>query len=97
MEQRMAESYRETYGEIIQRLTRGRLIHADETHVSVKGKDSYVWVFTSIGKVGNRRNGSPQCVVANARFPASRDRLSLKENRRNGIERSCCLRLTYVP
>jgi predicted RecB family nuclease len=76
MVHRMAESYRETYDEIMQRLTCGRLIHADETHVSVKGKDSYVWVFTSIGKVGNRRNGSPQCVVANARFPASRDRLS---------------------
>ena len=27
------------------------LIHADETHISVKGKDSYVWVFTSMEDV----------------------------------------------
>jgi len=49
--QKMAERYRETYDEILQRLSRGRLIHADETHVSVKGKDSYVWVFTSMEDV----------------------------------------------
>jgi hypothetical protein len=47
----MAESYREAYDEITQRLTHGRLIHADETHVSVKGIDSYVWVFTSMEDV----------------------------------------------
>jgi len=51
MVHRMAESYRETYDEIMRRLTCGRLIHADETHVSVKGKDSYVWVFTSMEDV----------------------------------------------
>jgi predicted RecB family nuclease len=51
MVQRMAESYRETYNEITRRLTRGRLIHADETHVSVKGIDSYVWVFASMEDV----------------------------------------------
>jgi len=51
MAQRMAERYRETYDEIMQRLTHGRLIHADETHVSVKGKDSYVWVLTSMEDV----------------------------------------------
>jgi transposase len=51
MVHRMAENYRETYDEIMRRLTCGRLIHADETHVSVKGKDSYVWVFTSMEDV----------------------------------------------
>ena len=51
MVHRMAGSYRETYDEIMRRLTFGRVIHADETHVSVKGKDSYVWVFTSMQDV----------------------------------------------
>jgi transposase-like protein len=51
MIQRTVESYRDTYEEIRQRLAHGKLIHADETHVSVKGKDSYVWVFTSMEDV----------------------------------------------
>lgn len=51
MIQRAVEKYRDTYEEIRQRLSRGKLIHADETHVSVKGKDSYVWVFTSMEDV----------------------------------------------
>jgi predicted RecB family nuclease len=45
------QKYRDTYEEIRQRLSEGRLIHADETHVSVQGKDSYVWVFTSMEDV----------------------------------------------
>ena len=40
-----------TYEEIKQRILNGKLIHADETHVSVRGKDSYVWVFTSMEEV----------------------------------------------
>ena len=51
MIQRAVEKYRGTYEEIRQRLSHGKLIHADETHVSVKGKDSYVWVFTSMEDV----------------------------------------------
>ena len=51
MIQRTVENYRDTYEEIRQRLSHGKLIHADETHVSVKGKDSYVWVFTSMEDV----------------------------------------------
>jgi hypothetical protein len=51
MIQRTVESYRDTYEEIRQRLSHGKLVHADETHVSVKGKDSYVWVFTSMEDV----------------------------------------------
>jgi hypothetical protein len=49
--QRSAQKYYDTYEEIRQRLSCGRLIHADETHVSVKGRDSYVWVFTSMEDV----------------------------------------------
>jgi len=49
--QRSAQKYRDTYEEIRERLSHGKLIHADETHVSVKGIDSYVWVFTSMEDV----------------------------------------------
>jgi Transposase IS66 family len=51
MKLRAVAKYRDTYEEIRWRLSRGRLIHADETHVSVKGKDLYVWVFTSMEDV----------------------------------------------
>jgi hypothetical protein len=48
---RAVETYQATYEEIKERLLHGNLIHADETHVSVKGKDSYVWVFTGMEDV----------------------------------------------
>ena len=51
MIQKTVERYRDTYEEIRQRLSCSELIHADETHVSVKGKDSHVWVFTSMEDV----------------------------------------------
>jgi hypothetical protein len=51
MIRKTVESYRDTYEGIRRRLSHGKLIHADETHVSVKGKDSYVWVFTSMEDV----------------------------------------------
>jgi hypothetical protein len=51
MMRRPVETYLDTYEEIKQRLLNGKLIHADETHVSVRGKDSYVWVFTSMEEV----------------------------------------------
>ena len=51
MIQRSSQRYCDTYEEIRQRLSRGKLIHADETHISVKGRDSYVWVFTSMEDV----------------------------------------------
>jgi predicted RecB family nuclease len=46
-----AEAYRGTYNDIIKRLCSGRLLHVDETSVSVKGKDGYVWVLTSLDEV----------------------------------------------
>jgi len=51
MMQRAVETYLDAYEEIKQRLLNGKLIHADETHVSVRGKDSYVWVFASMEEV----------------------------------------------
>ena len=51
MIQRAVNTYRNAYDDILHRILRGNLIHSDETHVSVKGKDSYVWVFTSMEEV----------------------------------------------
>jgi hypothetical protein len=51
MIQKAVEEYRETYEEIKKRLLNGKLIHADETGVNIKGRDSYVWVFTSMEDV----------------------------------------------
>lgn len=44
----LASSYKRTYDDLIQKILHGRLIHADETKVSVSGKLGYVWVFTSL-------------------------------------------------
>jgi len=46
-----AEAYSGAYNDIIKRLCSGRLLHVDETSVSVKGKDGYVWVLTSLDEV----------------------------------------------
>lgn len=51
MKGRAAALYREAFEEIRSSLTLGSLIHADETHVSVDGRDSYVWVFTNMEDV----------------------------------------------
>ena len=51
MVRRAAETYLDGYQEIKQRLLDGKLIHADETRVRVRGKDSYVWVFASMEEV----------------------------------------------
>jgi predicted RecB family nuclease len=51
LKRRAVELYRDTYEEITESLLGGKLMHADETHVSVKGKASYVWVFTSMEEV----------------------------------------------
>jgi predicted RecB family nuclease len=51
MKRRAVELYHDTYQEIKADLLGGKLIHADETHVSVKGNFSYIWVFTSMREV----------------------------------------------
>jgi hypothetical protein len=51
LKRRAVELYRDTYEEIKHNLLHGKLIHTDETHVSEKGKSSYVWVFTSVFEV----------------------------------------------
>ena len=46
-----ARTYQCTYDDLLKRLCKGRLLHADETRVSVMGKDCYVWVLTSMEEV----------------------------------------------
>jgi predicted RecB family nuclease len=44
----MAEKYTRTYRNILAEITRGRLIHADETKGVVKGGEHYMWVFANL-------------------------------------------------
>jgi len=46
-----AQTYQSTYDDLLKRLCSGRLLHVDETSTSVMGKDSYVWVLTSMENV----------------------------------------------
>jgi predicted RecB family nuclease len=48
---RASHLYKDTAEAILKKLVAGKLIHADETKVSVKGKGAYVWVFTSLEEV----------------------------------------------
>ncbi len=48
---RTAQIYKETYDGILDKIVHGKLIHADETKVSIKGETVYVWVFTSLEEV----------------------------------------------
>jgi len=51
MKSRAAEFYCDTYEEIKNSVQNGRLVHIDETRVSVKGATGYVWVFTNLAEV----------------------------------------------
>ena len=46
-----AEAYRSAYEEILKSLCRGKLLHVDETSVSVGGANGYVWALTSLEEV----------------------------------------------
>ena len=46
-----AQRYAGTYDNLLKRLCCGRLLHIDETSASVMGKNSYVWVLTSMEEV----------------------------------------------
>ena len=46
-----AENYKGTYDALVKRLCSGRLLHADETKVNVRGKDGFVWVFANMEEV----------------------------------------------
>ena len=46
-----AKTYRGTYDALLKRLCDGRLLHADETKISIRGNDGFVWVFASMEEV----------------------------------------------
>ena len=46
-----AKRLQPTYRMILDRIAAGKLVHADETKVSVGGEERYVWVFTSVEDV----------------------------------------------
>ena len=47
----MADHYSHTHQQILKRIVSGELVHVDETHVSIKGRRAYVWVFTNMHEV----------------------------------------------
>jgi len=51
LKRRAVRTYRDTYEEILYGIQSGRLVHVDETNVSVKGTTAYVWVFTNLDEV----------------------------------------------
>jgi hypothetical protein len=65
-----AQKYSGTYDDLLKRLCCGRLLHVDETGVSVMGKNSYVWVLTSMEEVAyfyspTREGGTIQAMLKN--------------------------------
>jgi hypothetical protein len=67
-----ASRYQATYSMILDRISAGKLVHADETKVAVGGKDGYVWVFTNLEDVTfvyseTREGSTPQDVLRNFR------------------------------
>jgi predicted RecB family nuclease len=46
-----AQMYAVTYESLLRKLPSGDLLHADETKVSVGGKEGFVWVFASLDEV----------------------------------------------
>lgn len=46
-----ATVYKETYDALLRQICNGQLIHADETKISVRGKDGFVWVFANMEEV----------------------------------------------
>ncbi len=46
-----ANRYRASCQKILQRLCSGHLLHVDETKISIRGKNGFVWVFTNMVEV----------------------------------------------
>jgi len=47
----IVDRYRPLYKEILAGIVAGQLLHIDETKVTIRGADAYVWVITSFDKV----------------------------------------------
>lgn len=48
---RVSQLYKSTYEGILNKIVNGKLIHSDETKISIKGKDAFVWVLTNLEEV----------------------------------------------
>ncbi len=48
---RVSKLYKDTYEGILKKIVSGRLIHADETKISIKGKSAFVWVLANMEEV----------------------------------------------
>jgi hypothetical protein len=46
-----AQLYKDTYEAIRNKIISGKVLHADETKISLMGKEGYVWVFTNLEEV----------------------------------------------
>lgn len=64
LKRRAAEIYQGAYEEIKRTLLHGKLIHADETHLSTKSSNGYVWVFTSMEEVVYLWSATREGIVA---------------------------------
>jgi predicted RecB family nuclease len=51
IKERAAKTYRGTYEALLTKLCSGRLLHADETKISIRGNDGFVWIFASTEEV----------------------------------------------
>jgi predicted RecB family nuclease len=54
----VAEQSRFTYEGLLEKIAKCKLVHADETKVTVAGESRYVWVFTNLEKVAFVYGGS---------------------------------------
>ncbi len=61
---RASEFYGATFKQIVQRIKKGSLVHADETTVNLKGRREYVWVFTNLEEVAYFYSGTREGEVA---------------------------------
>src|SRR5207249_508768 len=61
---RAADFYEETRQMILDKITRGALVHVDETRANVKGKTGYVWVFTNLHEVAYLYSDSREGEIA---------------------------------
>jgi predicted RecB family nuclease len=59
-----AEYYGTAYQSILNKITRGQLVHADETMISIGGADGYVWVFTSFEEVAYVYSETREATIA---------------------------------
>jgi len=51
IKEQAAKIYHKTYEGLLTRLCSGRLLHADETKIGIRGNDGFVWVFANMEEV----------------------------------------------